>query len=189
MSAKVTLRPVVIPTDEKSLEALLKVMSLPAPAARVVAPVTAKAPLCVMAPLEVTPYVPVIVDAPKIMALASINDTLAPVTDTAPVKSLEVLVRVTSWPASDIEVVPVTVKAPDCVMAPPAVQLKLRPILCAPKITAFVSLNVASLPLVTTAVPKLLVAVLRVMSFVAPVDVNVAVPGTIKAPDWVRPAP
>ena len=86
-------------------------------------------------------------------------------------------------------VVPPTVNAPDCVMAPPAVQFKLRVTFWVPRMTPLVSLSVASLPLVTTAVPKLLVVVLKVMSLPAPVEVNVAVPGTTSAPDCVKPAP
>jgi hypothetical protein len=49
---------------------------LPAPAASVVAPVTLRLPLSVIAPAAVTFNVPDIVEAPRLSALASWRDTL-----------------------------------------------------------------------------------------------------------------
>ena len=82
----------------------------------------------------------------------------------------------------------VMVVTPDCVIAPPAVQSKLRVMFCVPRITAPESSNVASRPLVTATVPKLLVASAKTMSLRAPVEVNVAVGATI-APVCVSPSP
>ncbi len=66
-SARLTLLPLVMLTAPvKLLAALLKVMSLAAPAAKVVTPVTASTPLWVMAPEVVTPKVPLMVEAPRI---------------------------------------------------------------------------------------------------------------------------
>ena len=60
------------------LSALSNVMSLPAPAPSVVVPLTAKAPLSVIAPFAVTLRLPETVDAPRSMALMSFNVTLLP---------------------------------------------------------------------------------------------------------------
>ena len=53
-----TLLPLVTLMLENTFEALLKVMSLPDPAAKVAAPVTFNALVCVKAPAVVTPRVP-----------------------------------------------------------------------------------------------------------------------------------
>src|SRR3990167_6208505 len=70
VSFSVTLLPEVIATVEKLL-LLFNVISLLAPAAKVVVPVTAKLPLSVMAPDALTMNVLEIVDAPKSIALIS----------------------------------------------------------------------------------------------------------------------
>ena len=98
-SVKDTLLPEVIPTVLAKVFAELRVMllidSAAKVAAKVVAPVTFKMPLWVMAPAVVTPKVPETVLAPRMMSLASRRLTLAPVTPTAPVKSLLALFKVT----------------------------------------------------------------------------------------------
>ena len=61
---ELTSLPLVMLTVLK-LFALFKVMSLAAPAAKVVVPATTRAPLSVIAPLVVTFKVPLTVDAPE----------------------------------------------------------------------------------------------------------------------------
>ncbi len=138
--------------------------------------------------VAVTARSPPTVEVPRLIAPASTNVTSLPVTETAPPKLLSASPSVTSLPALDIVVVPPTVTTPLCVISPPAVQPKLRVTLCVPRITAPASLKVASCPLVTAAVPKLLLASLKVISLSAPVEVNVAV-GATRVPLCVRPAP
>src|SRR3989338_8606027 len=73
-----TLLPDVIPIVPKLFVDVSKIILLPDPAANVVAPVTANAPLSVIAPAAVIPNVPETVDAPKTMAPASVIATLLP---------------------------------------------------------------------------------------------------------------
>ena len=73
----VTLLPLVMIRVEKLL-ALSNVMLLAAPAAKVVVPVTDKAPESVIAPAVVTLKVPETVDAPRMIALVSVRATLRP---------------------------------------------------------------------------------------------------------------
>ena len=145
VSINVTLFPVVIPTVEKLFVAVSKVMLLPLPAASVVVPVTAKAPLSVIAPLEVTLKVPDTVEAAKSMALVSTNVTLFPVV----IPNVEKLfvavssVMLLPEPAANV-VVPVTARAPLSVIAPEAVAVRAPPTVVAPKTSAPLLVNVAA---------------------------------------------
>ena len=117
MSLSMTLLPLVIPTEEKSL-ALLSVMSLAEPAAKVAAPVTSRAPLSVMAPLVVTFRVPLIVLASSIRALMSLSMTFLPLSIPTDEKSLALLSVISlAKPASKVATLPTT-RAPLWVMAP-----------------------------------------------------------------------
>ena len=168
----------------KLLVPVVKVMLLPEPAVRVVAPVTAKAPDCVMAPLVLTPKVPLTVLAANIKALASVRLTLLPVVMPTELKSLA-LFKVISLaePAASV-VAPVTVKAPDWVMAPLEVTPKVPLTVLAPKAMALASVKETLLPEVMATVLKLLVPVVKVMLLPEPAA-KVVVPVTAKAPDWV----
>ncbi len=73
-----TLLPLVMPTVLKLFAALLRVMLLAAPAARVVVPVTVSWAALGERAMVVTPKVPETVEAPKINALASVSSTLLP---------------------------------------------------------------------------------------------------------------
>ncbi len=118
-SVSVTLLPLVIPTVLKLFPALLRVMLLAAPAASVVTPVTARAPLWVRAPFVVTPKVPETVEAPKMRALASRRLTLLPLVMPTVLKLFAALLRVMLLAAPAARVVtPVTVSAPLWVRTP-----------------------------------------------------------------------
>ncbi len=67
-SVSATLLPLVTATVEKLFPELVRVTLFAAPAASVVTPATVSAPLCVIAPFEVTPSVPPTVEAPKTVA-------------------------------------------------------------------------------------------------------------------------
>ena len=74
----------------KLLEVLVKVMALALDTVKLEVPVTDKAPVCVIAPLEVTVRLPPKVDAARIVSVLSVN-CAAPVPEervTAPVKAL-----------------------------------------------------------------------------------------------------
>ena len=108
----------------RALEALLRVIDLSSAfVVKLDVPDTVRAPVWVMASSAVTDSVPETTDAPSTKALASFKITLLPlVMMTAPVKSLVAVSRVMSLadPAASV-VVPDTVRAPVCVMAPPDV--------------------------------------------------------------------
>ena len=82
LSLSVTSSPVVITTGPPNvLPASASVMSLALPAASVVVPVTARAPLCVIGSLEVTVRLPLIVEVAKVstpVESASLSVTLRP---------------------------------------------------------------------------------------------------------------
>ena len=123
-----TVAPLVMPTVLKTFDALFSVMLFAAPAASVAAPVTANAPLCVIAPLVVTPKVPLTVDAPRISALLSVSDTLLPVVMITVLKSFDALLNVTLLPApAATVVVPGTTIAPVKFTAPPDVMPRFFP--------------------------------------------------------------
>ncbi len=125
-SVRATLFPLVMPTVLKSFAALVKVMSLP-PAASVVVAATVTAPLCVRAPPVVTLRFPPTVEAPRSSALMSLSVTLFPLAiETAPMKSFALSSAMSLTPAAKV-VVPVTIRFPLSVMAPPAVTLRLPP--------------------------------------------------------------
>ena len=155
-----SVRPLALATDNtpvKSLPALLSA-TLPAPAFRLVVPATLRKPLWVMlpppllalklpsteevlrlsAPVLLSVKLPVLVAVPRLSALASAMFTLAPVRETAPVKSLPVLARVMLAGSTGLEpvdavkllVLPAVMAAPtDCTMAPPALFTLKAPVL------------------------------------------------------------
>ena len=134
VSFSVTLRPLVIATVLKLL-ALSKVISLPAPAASVVVPVTARFPLSVSVPAVVTFNVPAIVDVRRSNALLSTNVTLRP--DVIPIvlKLFDALFSVISLAAPAArDVVPVTFSAPLWVIAPSVVTPNVPDTVEAPRI-------------------------------------------------------
>ena len=98
------------------------------PAAVAFTPTAATTPELVMAPPEVTVRLPLIVEAPRAIAPVSLSVTFLPLTTlTAPTKSLALLsVMSLAEPAVRV-VVPVTVRAPLSVMAPPAAIVALPP--------------------------------------------------------------
>ena len=91
------------------------------PAASVVLPVTASAPLCVMAPPAVTLRVPLTVLAPSTIAFVSASVTLLALLMVTVLKSLVLLpsVMLLLLPAARV-VLPVTASAPLCVIVGPA---------------------------------------------------------------------
>ncbi len=116
----------------KLLAALVKVMT-PAPALIVAAPALAA---CVIAPVCVTP-VPVKLKVPVPTEEAPIDKAMLLLTltllarellsETAPVNTLALPKVIALAPAVKLAV-PGTVKTPDCVIAPPAVAIKLPPL-------------------------------------------------------------
>src|SRR5207344_1988990 len=90
MSFSATLLPLVTATVLKLL-ALSRVMLLAAPATSVVAPVTTRLPLSVIAPLVVTFKVPETIEAARSRAFASVRLTLSPVVTPTVLKSLAAL--------------------------------------------------------------------------------------------------
>src|SRR5438128_531831 len=187
-SRTLTLLPLVTATVLKLLAALFRVMLLAAPAASVVTPVTARAPLWVTAPAVVTPKVPEIVEAPRSRALASVRLTLSPLVTPTVLKSLPALLSVMllAAPAARV-VIPVTFRAPLWVTAPAVVTFRVPDTVEAPKMRALTSRTLTLLPLVTATVLKLLAALFRVMLLAAPAA-SVVTPVTARAPLWV-PAP
>ena len=76
-----TSLPLLILTVAKLLPAVANVTLLPAPASNVAvlpAPATSTAPLCEIVPLEVTLRLPLIVDVPRTIAVASLSNTSLP---------------------------------------------------------------------------------------------------------------
>lgn len=154
-STKVTLLPDVIVIEPKLLVAVLSVMSFNAPAASPITPVTANAPLSVIAPEAVTVKLLDTVEAPKSMAPASTNVTsLALVMLTAPTKLLVAVFNTASYDVPDDNVVvPVTAKAPESVIPPAGVvTLKLPDTVDTPMSIALESTNVTLLALVMATV-------------------------------------
>ena len=79
-SRRLTFLPLVTATVLKSFPALFNVTSLPEPAVRLATPVTARAPLCVIAPPVVTFNDPEMVEAARFKELASVRVILFPLT-------------------------------------------------------------------------------------------------------------
>src|SRR3990167_7144978 len=176
-----TLLPDVIATVEKSLVEVSKVILFADPAASVATPVTANAPLSVMAPAVVTSNVPLMVEAANSKALASFNVTLLPVV----IPTLEKVFAASSVilfvdPAASV-VAPVTANTPLSVIAPLAVTDKSEEIVDAPKSIALVSTNVTLLPDVIATVAKAFDAWSNVILLLDP-TANVVVPLTPTAP-------
>src|SRR3990167_3471398 len=138
-----TLLPEVIATVEKLLDASSNVILFPDPAASVVVPVTANVPLSVIAPLAVIPNVPETVDAPKMMAPASVIATLLPLVIATVEKLLAASSNVILFPDPAASVVtPVTANVPLSVIAPAAVMPNVPEIVDAPKSNALTSFSV-----------------------------------------------
>ena len=121
--AAVKALPLVMPTVLKLLPPFVRVMSF-APETSVVTPVTLSTPLCVKAPLVVTLSIPLTIEAPRFRALASVRTTLLPLVIPTVLKLLLPLVSVMSFAPAARVVVPATVTAPVCVIAPPAVAFR-----------------------------------------------------------------
>ena len=150
-----TSPPLVIPTNPANvLPASASVMSLAEPAARVVVPLTARVPLCVIAPAVVTDKSPEIVEAPRSISSVSLSVTFRPVViDTAPPKSLaSSRVMALALPAASV-VVPMMSRAPESVIVPLAVTARFPEIVEAPRSIAPVSLSVTSSAAVTLTAP------------------------------------
>src|SRR5579871_6205354 len=81
-------------------------------------PPTVRAPLSVIAPVLRTARLPVTADVPRCTAPVALTETLAPVSNSAPVNALEVLVRLTLWPVATTVVVPPILSTPVSVTAP-----------------------------------------------------------------------
>ena len=128
------------------------------------------------------------VDAPISSALVSVIATFTPVTNTSVIKSLPAVVNVTLLPALVMVVIPPIERAPDWVIAPPAVTDKVPPIVNADKSTAVVSTIVTLArdpPAKLNAPPKLFEVLSRVI-VVPAVTVKVDVPAPVVIdPDWV----
>ena len=187
-SLRLTLFPLVTATVENLLLALSRVMLL-APATRVVMPVTSKAPLCVTAPPAVRPKVPVIVEAPKIMAPASLKSTFPPLVTTTVEKLLAALFRVILLAPAAKVVVPVTAKAPLWVTSPWAVNPRVPLMVEAPKTIADELFNSTLEPLVMlTAPPKVLSPVSEILEAPA-TKVVVEAPAIVKTPLVIFPVP
>ena len=181
------MRPLVIDTVLKLL-ALSSVISLPAPAASVVVPVTVRLPLSVMAPPAVTFRVPLTVEAPKLSASASTSVTLRPEVIATVEKLFPAESSVISLPAPAASVVvPATFRLPLSVIAPAVVTFKVPEMLEAPRSSAFVSFSVTLRPLDIDTVLKLL-ALFKVISLPAPAA-RVVVPVTVKFPLSVMAPP
>ena len=180
-------------TVEKLLPAVFNVMSLALPAASVVAPVTARAPLCVIAPVVFTPSVPDTVDAPRTTALVSVKLTLLPLVMATVEKLLPAVFNVMSPPEPAASVVtPVTASAPLCVIAPVVFTPSVPDTVDAPRITALLSVKLTLLPLmIATAPMKSLPELFSVTLFKLPAAILV-VPLTLSCvlATWVMtPAP
>ena len=173
-----TLRPEVIATVEKLFPTESSVISLPAPAASVVVPVTFKFPLSVIAPAAVTFRLPEIVAAPRSNALLSRSVTLFPLVIVTVLKLLPTESSVISLPAPAASVVvPVTTTLPLSVMAPPAVTFRIPLTVEAPKLSASASMSVTLRPEVIATVEKLFPTESSVISLPAPAA-RVVVPVT-----------
>ena len=182
LSTSVTLRPEVIATVEKLFPAESSVISLPAPAARVVAPVTLSAPLCVSAPLVVTFRVPEMVEAPRTKAFVSRSVTLFALLTTKVLKLFPAESSVMSFPVpAAAVVVPVTTTFPLSVIAPVVVTFKAPETVDAPRFKALLSTSVTLRPEVIATVEKLFPAESSVISLPAPAA-RVVVPVTAKLP-------
>ena len=122
VSASDTFLPLTTLTAPTKLLASSSVMSLAAPAPRLVVPAIERLPLSVIVPLAVTARLPLIVEAPRSMELVSTSVTFLPLTTlTEPVKSLA-LSSVMSLPEPAVSsVLPLTDRLPLSVIAPPAV--------------------------------------------------------------------
>src|SRR5258706_3528375 len=146
---------VALTTDTvEKLFALSSVIAL-APAVSVVPLVTVSAPLSVIAPAAVTASVPLTVEAPRSIAFVSFSWTFRPVTiETVPKLFAPASVMSLPAPAAK-DPTPGTVSAPDCVIAPAAVTVRLPDTELAPRSIAFVSLIVALVALTTDTVAKL----------------------------------
>ena len=184
MSLRVTLSALTIVTSPPKLFALSSVMSLAAPAVRLVVPVIANAPLSVIAPVAVTTRSPLMVDAPKPIAPVSLRVTLSALTiDTSPPKLFN-WSSVMSLAAPAVRlVVPVIANAPLSVIAPAAVTTRSPLMVDAPKISAFASvIATAFAPVLVsdTAPPKSFAACVRVIAAL-PV-VTLVVPPITSAP-------
>ena len=140
-------------------------MSLAPPAVRLVVPVTLRSPLSVIAPWAVTVRLPLIVEAPRSMALVSLSDTFLPLTTlTAPPKSFAAS-SVMSLPEPAVSVVvPVIERLPLSVIVPFAVTARLPLIVEAPRSMELVSLSDTFLPRTTLTAPPKLLAASSVMS-------------------------
>lgn len=87
-------------------------------ALKVEVPETVNAPLSVMAPVLSTDRLPVIVEAPKFTAPVALTDTVAPVSNSAPVNEFDVVVRLMFLPVATIDVAPPIFNVPVFVTAP-----------------------------------------------------------------------
>ncbi len=181
-SVRATLLPLVMPTVPKLFAALVSVMSFTAPAASMVIPATVRLPVCVKTPLVVTFKVPLTVEAARFSALASVRATLLPLVMPTVPKLFAALFKVMLLAAPAVRVVvPVTVRAPDCVRAPLVVTFRVPLTVEAARSRASASARATLLPLVTPTVPKLFPALVRMMSLAGPAA-RVVVPAAVTAP-------
>ena len=169
-SFRVTLLAVVTETElAKLLEASFNVtLKESEPGFRETAPVTATAALWVMAPLELTVRVPLIVEPPNTMAFTSFRVTLfAEVTVTAPEKLLFGLAKVIVPADVASSVVPkVTLRAVpvSCEIKPLEVTASVPVTFALPKRILVLSTKVTILPETTVTAPvKLLLVLLRLI--------------------------
>ena len=121
---------------------------------------------------------PVAVLAAKVRLKALWMSTLAPVKATVPLKLFPVFVSRILLPVAFSVALPPTVKAPVCVSAPPLVNARVPVALEAATASAVLSVRATLAPVKPTVPPKLLPALLSVMS----VPVKAALPLTAKAP-------
>ena len=185
VSARATTLPLGMFTVPKLLLAFDSVMSL-LPAVSVVVPLTVKAPVWVMAPPVVT-FSVVVVPVPSTKAPVSTRVVTLPLVMFTVLKLLPALssVMLLPLPAATV-VVPLTVRAPVWLRAPPAVTSSVV-VVPVPKISAPLSTRLVTLALVMLTVPKLLLAFDSVMLLLT--AASVVVPLTVRAPVWVMAPP
>ena len=168
-----------------------------APAEKLEVPGTVKAPVWLMAPLEMRVKLLPMLDAAKAVAMLLVKVTLfAPLLESvmAPVKLLLLPFVVKSMafvPAVKLAV-PGIVKAPVWLMAPLETRVKLLPMLDAAREVARLFVRViAFAPLLESVMApvKLLLLPFVVKLMALAPAVKLAVPGTVKAPVWLITPP
>ena len=181
VSTSDTSLPLTTLTVPPKLLSLSSVMSLAAPALRLVVPETFTAPLSVIVPLAVTTRLPLIVEAPRSMAFVSLSVTFRPlVTLTAPAMLLAAS-SVMSLAAPALRVrEPVMARAPLSVIDPLAFTVRSPLTVEAPRSMAPVSLSVTFLPLTTLTGPPKLLALVSAIVLPEPAA-RLVLPATVRA--------